>query len=93
MGPIKFFSTFCLGLVLVSPAYANSLNPSLTEFVEGGLKVYQKFETPSVAESHKFMAYMVKQFADNQCVNSCTFEGEQAAKMYAANNKVKLDGL
>lgn len=60
------------------------------EYVEGALKVYSQFQTPSKESSEDFYKFVKEKWNKTNCTVKCSEDGFKVAIEYVEKNKIQI---
>lgn len=88
------FATFIPASTSFSQNYQQVFNKEppkdFDQYVEGALKVYSQFRTPSKESSEDFYKFVKHKWSDSNCSIKCSEDGYKVAKEYVEKNKIAV---
>lgn len=89
---MAFKHSLCLvfGICISLPAVASNME-GFNQYVEGALKVYSQFQTPSKQESEQFYSFIKNKWSTENCTSECSVTGINAGLQYASQMRIPLD--
>lgn len=74
---------FALGMSAALVVLPTNADGSFDQYIEGALKVYSQFQSPSKQESEQFYSFVKTKWQKQNCTKECIDTGTKVALEYA----------